>query len=158
MNALIQNKVNMKSLRLGHSKCFKMHVGKNASCCPTLKVQDKLMLTSNRERYLGDILTTDCKINSNIEERYNKGIGIVNQISSILKEISFGHNYFEMFRQSMLVNSILCNSEVLYGLNKSHIEKLESVDTYLWRISSVQKYLHQKKVTLLKQIAFLLDS
>ena len=136
MNALIQNKVNMKSLRLGHSKCFKMHVGKNASCCPTLKVQDKLMLTSNRERYLGDILTTDCKINSNIEERYNKGIGIVNQISSILKEISFGHNYFEMavmFRQSMLVNSILCNSEVLYGLNKSHIEKLESVDTYLWR-------------------------
>ena len=33
----------------------------------------------------------------------------------------------------MLIISILCNSEVLYGLNKTHIEKLESVDVYLWR-------------------------
>ena len=123
----------MKNLRLGHSKCFKMHVGKNKSCCPILKVQDKLMLTSNREKYLGDILSSDCKINSSIEERYNKGIGISNQIISLLKEISFGQHYFEMavlFRQSMLINSILCNSEVLYGLNKTHIEKLESVDVY----------------------------
>ena len=38
-----------------------------------------------------------------------------------------------LFRQSMLINGILCNSEVLYGLNKTHIEKLESVDVYLWR-------------------------
>ena len=94
------------------------------------------MLSSSREKYLGDILTSDCKINSNIEERVNKGMGIVNQIVSLLKEISFGEHYFEMavtFRQSMLINSILCNSEVLYGLNKTHIESLEAVDTYLWR-------------------------
>jgi hypothetical protein len=54
----------------------------------------------------------------------------------MLKEISFGHHYFEMaimFRQAMLVNSIMCNSEVLYGLSKAHIEKLESVDVYLWK-------------------------
>ena len=38
-----------------------------------------------------------------------------------------------LFRQSMLINGNLCNSKVLYGLNKSHIEKLESVDVYLWR-------------------------
>ena len=71
-----------------------------------------------------------------MEERYDKGIGIANQIISLLKEISFGHHYFQMatmFRQSMLINSILCNSEVLYGLNKTHIETLESVDTYFWR-------------------------
>ena len=29
VNALIQSKVDMKSLRLGHAKCFKMHVGKS---------------------------------------------------------------------------------------------------------------------------------
>ena len=76
------------------------------------------------------------KINSNIDERFNKGIGIVNQIIRMLKEISFGHHYYEMaimFRQAMLVNSIMCNSEVLYGLSKAHIEKLESVDVYLWK-------------------------
>ena len=38
-----------------------------------------------------------------------------------------------MFRQSMLLNGFLCNSEVLYGMTKSHIETLESVDKYLWR-------------------------
>jgi hypothetical protein len=68
--------------------------------------------------------------------RYNKGIGISNQIISLLKEIFFGQHYFEMavlFRPSILINGILCNSEVLYGLNKSHIEKLESVDVYLRR-------------------------
>ena len=136
VNALIQSKVELKNLRLGKSKCFKMHVGKNESNCPNLKVHEEDMLTSKREKYLGDIISSDCKINLNIEERYNKGIGIANQIISLLKEISFGHHYFEMavlFRQSMLVNSILCNSEVLYGLNKTHIETLESVDKYFWR-------------------------
>ena len=38
-----------------------------------------------------------------------------------------------VFRQSMLLNGILCNSEVLYGLNKTHIETLESVDKYFFK-------------------------
>ena len=111
VNALMQSKVDMKNLRLGHNKCFKMHIGRNTNCCPILKVQDEDMQTSDKERSLGDIILSDCKINANIEERYNKGIGICNQIIGILKEISFGHYYFEMamlFKQSMLINSILC--------------------------------------------------
>ena len=94
------------------------------------------MLSSSKEKYLGDVLTTDLKISSNIEERYNKGIGIVNQILGYLKEVSFGEYFFEMavlFRQSMLLNSILCSSEVLYGLTKTHIETLESVDKFYWK-------------------------
>ena len=38
-----------------------------------------------------------------------------------------------LFRQSMLINSILCNFEVLHGLKKSHIEKMEAVDRYFMR-------------------------
>ena len=57
-----------------------MHVGRNKGCCPILKVQEKDMLTSNQEKYLGDIISSDCKIIANVEERYNKGIGIANQI------------------------------------------------------------------------------
>ena len=56
---------------------------------------------------------------------FNKGIGIANKIIGMLKEVSFGCYYFEMavlFRQSMLINSILCNNEVLYGLTNTHIE------------------------------------
>ena len=55
----------------------------------TLIVEDEPMFSSNKEKYVGDVLTTDRKINSNIEERYNKGVGIVNQIMSYLKELSF---------------------------------------------------------------------
>ena len=114
-----------------------MHIGKqNTNCCPDQKTGNEEMLSTNIEKYLGDILSCDGKVDANIEERYNKGIGIVNQILSILKEISFGEFYFEMailFRQSMLLNSILCNTEVLYGLKKYHIEKLEAVDKYFWR-------------------------
>ena len=120
----------MKNLRLGHSKCFRMHVGKNKTCCPVLQVRDEIMLTSEREKYLGDIISSSCKIDENIEERYNKGIGIANKI------ISFGHYYFQMailFRQSMLINGIMCNGEVIYGVSKTHIETLEAVDKYFWR-------------------------
>ena len=136
LNALIKSKVAHKNLELGPDKCFKMHVGKESESCPTLTIDEEVMLSSSREKYLGDILTTDCRIDQNIEERYKKGIGIVNTISGMLKEISFGYYYFEMavmFRQSMLLSGILCNSEVLYGMNKSHVEKLESIDRYFWR-------------------------
>ena len=60
----------------------------------------------------------------------------MNDILSMLSEVSFGHHYFEMalmFRQSMLINSILCNIEVLYGVTKAHVERLESVDKNFMR-------------------------
>ena len=135
-NAFIQSKVAHKNLQLGTDKCFKMHVGKDHSNCSELTIENEVMQSSSKEKYLGDILTSDGKIDSNIEERYNKGVGIINQIMGYLNEISFGEYYFEMavlFRQSMLLSSILCNSEVLYGIKKKHIETLESVDKMFWR-------------------------
>ena len=55
-----------------------MHVGKKLECCPSLGVCKKEMQTTSRERYLGDILTSDTKIDSNITDSYNKGIGFAN--------------------------------------------------------------------------------
>ena len=55
---------------------------------------------------------------------------------SMLQEISFGPHYFKMallFRDSILISSMLGSSEVLYGLTKSHIEKLEQVDRIFFR-------------------------
>ena len=72
------------------------------------------MNSTSSERYLGDILTSDSKINGNIEDRYSKGIGHANQILSILKEISFGQYYFEqalLFRNAKLINGMLCSIE-----------------------------------------------
>ena len=66
-----------------------MHVGKPSVSCPSLKVDGKVMQSVEKETYLGDILTSDGKLNENVKERYNKGLGIVNQILAILKEVSF---------------------------------------------------------------------
>ena len=94
------------------------------------------MKISNQETYLGDILTTDGKINVNIKSRCDKGHGIINQSISMLEEISFGYYFFEiamMFRQSMFLNGILCSSEVLYGVTKKHVEMLEKIDRMFMR-------------------------
>ena len=88
------------------------------------------MLTHSRctqqisEKYLGQVLSSNGKLENNITERYNKGLGIVNKILCILKEVSFGCHYFQiamLFRNSKLVNGILYSIETLYGLTNAHI-------------------------------------
>ena len=137
VNAIVQAKIETKQLELGHPKCFNMHVGKkDKNLCPVLKVHGSEMLTSDREKYLGDILTTDGRIDQNITDRYNKGMGKTNEIMSMLQEVSFGPHYFQMailFRESILLSSMLGCSEVLYGITKTHIEKLEQADRVFFR-------------------------
>jgi hypothetical protein len=94
------------------------------------------MKTSEKETYLGNLLTTDGKLDQNIKERFNKGVGKTNEIISILREVSFGPHYFEtavLFRNSILMNSMLCSTEALLGLTQSHVEKLEQVDRIFFR-------------------------
>ena len=94
------------------------------------------MESVDRERYLGDILSNNSKINDNIQDRQKKGMGYVNQILSMLKEISFGVYYFSMammFRTTILINGMLCSSEALYGITNPHIAQLESVDSMLFK-------------------------
>ena len=114
LNSIISSKMSTKRLEMGHKKCFQIHVGnKNTNTCPTLSVDDQDMKTSSSETYLGDILTNYSKIDQNIQARYNKGIGAISNIFSLLQETSFGPYYFEtamLFRSSMLVNSVVCSS------------------------------------------------
>ena len=136
MNAYMQSKVDTKKLELGHSKCFKMHIGKNQSICPDLKIHDQEVLCSSKEKYLGDIITNTTKIDDNIKMRHDKGIGIANDILSTLKEVSFGIYHFEMgllFRTAKLINGILFNTEALFSLTDRHVELLEESDKYLLR-------------------------
>ena len=103
-------------LELGFKKCCQLHVGCSSDTCSTLTVQSQEMVKASKQMYLGDLLSDDGKIDNNINERFSKGIGIVNQIINLLKEVHFGKHYFEMailFRNSMLVNSVLCSIESL---------------------------------------------
>ena len=136
MNAYVQSKMDTKKLKLGVKKCKKMHIGRKDWTCPSLKVQDKEMLSSEQEKYLGDIITSDAKIDENIHMRHEKGMGICNQILSILKEISYGVSHFEMglmFRNSQLINGIMFNTEALFSMKESHVLLFEDCDKYFLR-------------------------
>ena len=62
------------------------------------------MKISEKEKYLGDVITSDARMEENIKMRNDKGIGIANGIISMLKEVSFSVYHFEMrilFRTSL---------------------------------------------------------
>ena len=85
---------------------------------------------------MGDLLTSDGSNTRNIKVRKAKGFGIVDKIISMLDEIFFGPFSIEVgliLRCSHLINSILLNSEVWYGLTKANVEELEQVDNTLLR-------------------------
>ena len=111
-----------------------MHIGNDKTVCPTLKVNEQEMKNSNREKFLGDVITDNAKIDDNLKMRQDKGFGIVNQIVSILKEVAFGTYYFEMgilFRTSLVLNGILFNTEAMFSISKKHLSMLEECDNYL---------------------------
>ena len=73
MNACVQSKVDTKKLKLSSSKCVKMHIGSNKIACPTLKVQNKEMNSSEKEKYLGDVITNNTKMDENMKMSIIKG-------------------------------------------------------------------------------------
>ena len=158
-NAFLNSKTNIKKLQFGGEKCYKLHIGKKKHLCPELHVDSwKLQKKDEKEsgiknlkdvfdgdfkmeskedvKYLGDIITTDGTNVKNVESRRAKASGAVKQILSILEEICFGPFYFEIamvLRNSLLVSSLLTNSEAWYGLTKHDVDTLESADLLLLR-------------------------
>ena len=71
---------------------------------------------------------------SNIKEKTNRAVGIVNKILTSLLERPYGRFTFraaKIMRESMLVGSLLNNSESWINLNKTDIKNLEKPDTIL---------------------------
>ena len=94
------------------------------------------MVDSKKEKYLGDFIDTSGKIRSTIEDRKNRGYGIVSEILAILDDIPLGQHRMEIglhLREAMLLNGILFNSEAWHSLSLSEIKTLESVDEQLLR-------------------------
>ena len=159
MNRYINTKTAMKKLQFGTSKCVKMHVGRtcNDVLCNDLFVDGwKVQVISDdssgkcsqketfcgpvkmgevtEQMYLGDIISADGSHRKNIEARKNKGLGIINNIMQILKSMFFGKYYFEValiLRSSLLLSSLLLNSEAWVNVSDSNIRSLEQTDEIL---------------------------
>jgi hypothetical protein len=88
------------------------------------------------EKYLGDMIDKTESIQATINSRKSKGQGIISEILSILDEISLGHHRIDVamkFREVMLFNGILYNSEAWHGVTKKNIKTLQSIDESLIR-------------------------
>ena len=108
-NAYLNAKTNVKKLQYGETKCVKMHVGKNKTICPDLKIDtwkvksvknhvtnkyslcdqigDKYIIKDTETQlYLGDYLASDGTNTTNISKRKQKGLVIINQILSTLED------------------------------------------------------------------------
>ena len=112
-----------------------IHVGKNKNC-QELKVNGHTMKAVDSDTYLGDIISNDGKNNKNIQDRVSKGMGLVSQIFDVLKNLSLGKYYFSIaltLREAILINGMLFNCEVWYGLTRNQIERLESIDILFLR-------------------------
>ena len=159
MNEFINTKTAMKRLQFGTSKCVKMHVGKtcNPTLCRDLFVDGwnveaeentetgqyfqketfcgQVQMKQKQEQvYLGDVISVDGKHDKNVEARKNKSQGIINQIMQILQSVCYGKYYFEVamvLRSSLLLSSLLLNSEAWVNLSDKNIRSLEQTDEIL---------------------------
>lgn len=159
MNQFINSKTGMKRLQFGTAKFVKLHIGKtcNETLCSDLTVgswKNKVetdddtgecfqteyfegqvkMKVKDEQLYLGDIISSDGKHEKNVHARKNKGLGIINQIMQILQSLYFGKYYFEVamvLRSSLLLSSLLLNSEAWTNLSESNIRSLEQTDEML---------------------------
>ena len=159
MNQFINTKTALKRLEFGTSKCVKLHVGKTCydTICQDLfvdgwKVETKAdaetgncvrteqfggqerMAVKTEQTYLGDVISADGSHTKNVLARKNKGVGVINQISQILESIVFGKYYFEValiLRSSLLLSSLLLNSEAWVNISDKDIRSLEQTDEYL---------------------------
>jgi hypothetical protein len=92
------------------------------------------MKESESEKYLGDVIHKTGNIQATINNRKEKGSGIVAEILSIINEIPLGKHRVEValrLREAMLINGILHNSEAWHGVTDANIATLESLDLTL---------------------------
>jgi hypothetical protein len=153
MNGFINSKIDQKKLQYGVEKCHKMHVGSKNHLSPDLFIDkwevksldalsslvdsftgSSLVECSDYEKYLGDIICKDGSNKKNTKSRIGKGAGIKNQIMYIFDDVCFGPYTFKValvFRDSLLINSILTNSEEWHALSLTEIGQIEQADEAL---------------------------
>ena len=99
--------------------------------CESLKVNNHLINNVKTSKYLGDILSNDGKHKVNVLERKRKAIGIISDVFAILDELPLASKHVEtglLLRQTVLLSSLLFNTESVGNYTESDINAMEAVD------------------------------
>jgi hypothetical protein len=92
------------------------------------------MKLKQEQTYLGDLVSSDGTQTKNVQQRRNKGLGVINQIMQILESTYFGKYYFEIamvLRKSLFLSSLLLNSEAWVNYSEKDVRILEQCDEIL---------------------------
>ena len=137
-NAVINSFIDTQRLTLSRDKSVLLHIGSSKKCknpCPKLKVHNQVMKSVRSQRYLGDILTESGTIKDSIEDRRNKGLGKVADISGTLsqlpdtRKVEIGLK----LRDAKLINGMIYSTEAWSKISDNELHRLEQVDFALLR-------------------------
>ena len=130
-NSTINTFMEQNKLKLAAGKCSQVHIGKKVDQCSVLKVHEESMKESDSEKYLGDFIRTDGKIDSTINDRIRRAYSYLSEIRALLSDMPFGKRRLQiglLLRDAMFVNGVLFNSEAWSAICMKHIEELELID------------------------------
>ena len=142
VNTYVNAQIELKKLKFhrpdkdGKTKCHVIHVGPKNPLCPQLQVHGTPMKKVTEDTYLGDIISEDGKHTKTLQSRISRGLGIINQIMNVLKNVSFGKHFFKiaiLLRDSLFLNGILTNMDIWYSFGKKQVKQLEDLDLILLR-------------------------
>jgi hypothetical protein len=69
INDVVNAFIEQKKLRLSVTKCVKIHIGTKCYKCEKLSVHEQEMKEAHQFKYLGDIISDNCKPNATIATR-----------------------------------------------------------------------------------------
>ena len=136
LNTVVNTFMELEKLTLSKTKCHKLHIGSNESICPDMIVHGEAVKNSKREKYLGDILSSNGSAKPNLAKRMSRGWGRVSEILGLVKEAPLGYRRITaglLFRKSLLINTMLFNSEAWHDITDTQIEAFEKIDEALIR-------------------------
>ena len=157
--AHLNSQTNLKNLQFGKLKCVQMHVGNKSAICPDNFIDTWTLQSKNQKitsvweledvesdqhcmkkvtewKYLGDVINSNAKCDSNIKDRAGKGSGAADQIIQMLSDLCLGKYYFQsavILRTSLFLATLLSNAETWVNISPKNISDLENIDEQLLR-------------------------
>ena len=93
-NVRLVAKFEHDKLELNKKKCHKIHIGNNEQWCPKIKAHESDIERVADEKYIGDYIMENGKHTKTIKSRVSKCIGLIAEITSMLKILCLGKFHF----------------------------------------------------------------
>ena len=156
-------------------KCVFMEINKRKhDPSPILQLGNSVLQSVPCAKYLGDILQSNGSHNELVNDRTNKGNAITISATSISNELSLGVHHTSislLIHDTILIPTILFNSQSWSNLTTSNLDKLSTIQTtYLKRmmkapkstpnaflflelgITPIKYQIHQRKLLFLRHL------